>query len=79
MKRATAVLGAPAFNGNNDSSGLFEDEDGYAFAMWRLDTARLIVMARNEGPDTPVWISIAQPSAVRCIRMANGACAHRHR
>jgi hypothetical protein len=52
------VLGEPAFTGDYGTPGWPDDEDGHQLALWRLDTARVIVMARNEGPDTPFWISI---------------------
>ncbi len=58
VKRANLELGEPAFFGDYGTPGWPDDEDGHALALWRLDTARLIVMARNAGPDTPFWISI---------------------
>jgi hypothetical protein len=58
VKRAEAVLGAPTFYGDAGTPGSPDDEDGYVLALWRRDTARLMLIARNEGPDTPYWISI---------------------
>lgn len=58
VKRASLALGEPAFYGDYGTPGWPDDEDGHALALWRTDTARLIVMARNAGPDTPFWISI---------------------
>jgi hypothetical protein len=64
VKRATGVLGAPAFEGDRGTAGFPDDEDPYVLAMWRRDNARVMLMARNEGPDTPFWISIVvKPAA----------------
>ncbi|HEY5949781.1 MAG TPA: hypothetical protein VIV40_30005 [Kofleriaceae bacterium] len=64
VKQATAVLGVPAFYGDQGKPGFPDDEEGYVLAMWRRDTARIMLAARNEGPDTPFWISIiVKPSA----------------
>jgi hypothetical protein len=58
VKRAEAVLGAPTFYGDSGKAGSPEDEDGYVLALWRRNNARVMLIARNEGPDTPFWISI---------------------
>jgi hypothetical protein len=66
VKHAEAVLGPPTFYGELDEAGRPDDEDGYMLALWRRDTARLMLIARNEGPDTPFWISIViKPLAAR--------------
>jgi hypothetical protein len=64
VKRATTVLGPPTFEGERGAAGFPDDEDPYVLAMWKRDSARLMLMARNEGPDTPFWISIVvKPAA----------------
>lgn len=71
VKRAMTVLGEPAFYAEYGKPGFPDDEDAQVLALWRRDTARLMVMVRNEGPDTPLWISIVvKPAAPQAPRAA---------
>ena len=66
VTRASGVLGEPVFFGEEGAPGFPDDEGGHQLALWKLDTARVMLMARNEGPDTPFWISIViKPPAAR--------------
>ncbi|HEY5927314.1 MAG TPA: hypothetical protein VIV11_36755 [Kofleriaceae bacterium] len=58
LTRASKVLGDPAFVGDSEARGFPDDEDAHLLAMWKRDSVRIMLMARNEGPDTPFWISI---------------------
>lgn len=58
VKRVEAIKGTPAFVGDPGATGFPADEDAHVLAMWPAENARLMLTMRNEGPDTPFWISI---------------------
>jgi hypothetical protein len=60
VARANKALGdKPAFFDEQGAPGWPADEDdAYALAMWRRPTARIMLMIRNDGPETPFWLSI---------------------
>ena len=65
VKRVSAVKGTPTFLGEHEATGFPPDEDAHRLAMWPAENARLMLIMRNEGPDTPVWISIVlRPPAI---------------
>jgi hypothetical protein len=57
-KRVAAVKGTPTFQGESGASGFPPDEDAHVLALWPAENARLMLTMRNEGRDTPFWISI---------------------
>jgi hypothetical protein len=65
VRRIAAIKGTPKFVGDADASGFPTDEDALRLALWPAENARLMLILRNEGPDTPVWISIVlRPPAI---------------
>lgn len=58
VKRVANVKGSPTFLGELGARGFPADEDAHVLALWPAENARLMLTMRNEGPDTPYWISI---------------------
>lgn len=58
VKHVAAVKGTPTFLGEPDASGFPADENAHVLALWPAENARLMLTMRNEGRDTPFWISI---------------------
>lgn len=58
VSRVVRIKGSPRFFGELGAQGFPSDEDAHMLALWPAENARLMLTLRNEGPDTPFWISI---------------------